>query len=56
MRFTGAAKRTAPSDSVAYKGYIIKKTFSGYAVSKDGHHISSPSSIEDAKRQIDQLA
>lgn len=44
-----------PSATTAHKGYLIKKTMHGFAISKDGHHIAWASSLEDAKKQIDGL-
>ena len=41
----------------AYKGYLIKIiTLTGEVfVEKEGHLIGRPNSVEDAKRQIDEL-
>jgi len=44
-------------DDVAYKGYLIKTNpiRGNVWVEKGGHTISNPKSVEDAKRQIDDL-
>jgi hypothetical protein len=42
--------------STAYKGYLIKEDFRGnFHVSKGGSHITTQSSLEEAKKQIENL-
>jgi hypothetical protein len=45
-----------PPDRTAYKGYSIIRDLRGdWHVSKDGHHITTQSSLETAKKQIDAV-
>lgn len=53
-------KRIVPSgtfDSMAYRGYVIKlNMFSGvFYISREGHHISSAKTLDEAKRLIDEV-
>jgi hypothetical protein len=45
-------------DREAYKGYLCKRELGGqwWHVSKDGHHITTQRTLEECKRQIDQIA
>lgn len=50
--------KTATKANPVYKGYLIKENSirNEFYIEKDGYHIATAKSIEDAKKQIDQLA
>jgi hypothetical protein len=41
--------------TTAYKGYLIRQSMHGYHVSKNGHHITTCSTLADAKAAINLL-
>lgn len=53
-----AKPRNYPPPDPVYKGYVIKKLLSGdsFSIQKDGFHIGYASSVEDAKKTIDEVA
>lgn len=40
---------------VAYRGYLIRGLPAGITITRDGYHIAWAGSVEDARRQIDEL-
>lgn len=47
---------STPKDQEAYKGYLIKYGSGYWHVSKDGHHITSQATLEQAKSTVDEIA
>lgn len=48
---------SSSEDRTAYRGYSLQRASNGdWHVSKDGYHITTQSSLEKAKRSIDEIA